>query len=166
MGPAQVIRTYPIDVDGVIIGHVYRRRRTWYALGTDEERPTDHRTRAAASARLVHLAAARAAAAADQARRERARTVAPAGWRFVSLDAVQVGDVVRLPHRCVPVRGGWSDGALASPETFSRAVTLTRVLRQPNGAVLVQGWQEDDPEPYVLLITPRYAEVGALVPDA
>ncbi|MGW2602626.1 hypothetical protein [Streptomyces klenkii] len=153
---------YPVYVDDVATGHVYRLRRTWYAIGLDEARPTgDHKSRAEAAARLVGLVDVRAAVTADVARRERSRTEAPKGWTFVPWGQVEEGMVVRVPNRCKPVRG--NDG-LMSPETFTRPVTLTGVTRLDNGCVLPRGREEGETDPFVLLLTPSYAEIGALVP--
>ncbi|MFD7688725.1 hypothetical protein, partial [Streptomyces sp. NPDC059781] len=160
---------YPVSVDGAPVGHVYRTRRTWWALGLDERRPTDHTSRAEAAARLVALVDVRAAAEADVTRRMRARTVAPRGWRFTTWDAVESGDVVRTPGRCVPVRGGFGDGGPLSPETWGAPVTLTGVERLDNGCVVARGREGDAPGwggTGVLLSTPAYAEIGLLVPDA
>ncbi|MEH0424779.1 hypothetical protein [Streptomyces sp. B21-083] len=156
---------YPVSVDGAPVGHVYRTRRTWWALGLDETRRTDHTSRAEAAARLVGLVDVRAAAEADTARRMRARTVAPEGWRVTTWEAVEPGDVVRTPGRCVPVRG---DGGPLSPEMWGAPVTLTGVERLDNGSVVARGREGDAPAWLgmgVLLSTPRYAEVGLLVPD-
>ncbi|WP_281945586.1 hypothetical protein, partial [Streptomyces olivaceus] len=160
---------YPVSVDGAPVGHVYRTRRTWWALGLDERRPTDHTSRAEAAARLVALVDVRTAAEADVTRRMRARTVAPRGWRFTTWDAVESGDVVRTPGRCVPVRGGFGDGGPLSPETWGAPVTLTGVERLDNGCVVARGREGDAPGwggTGVLLSTPAYAEIGLLVPDA
>ncbi|MEU6467433.1 hypothetical protein [Streptomyces sp. NPDC046976] len=159
---------YPVSVDGAPVGHVYRTRRTWWALGLDETRRTDHSSRAEAAARLVGLVDVRAAVAADTARRMRARTVAPRGWRFTTWDAVESGDVVRTPRRCVPVRGGVGDGGPLSPETWGAPVTLTGVERLDNGCVVARGREGDAPGWSgigALLSTPAYAEIGVLVPD-
>ncbi|MFH8986352.1 hypothetical protein [Streptomyces varsoviensis] len=159
---------YPVSVDGAPVGHVHRTRRTWWARGLDERQATDHTSRAAAAGRLVGLVDARAAAEADRTRKMRARTVAPDGWRFTTWDAVEPGDVVRTPGRCVPVRGGHADGGPLSPETWGAPVTLTGVERLDNGSVVARGREGDAPGWLgvgVLLSTPRYAEVGLLVPD-
>ncbi|MER7316292.1 hypothetical protein [Streptomyces halstedii] len=156
---------YPVSVDGAPVGHVYRTRRTWWARGLDERQATDHTSRAAAAVRLVGLVDVRAAAEADRTRRMRARTVAPVGWRFTTWDAVESGDVVRTPRRCVPVS---ADGGPLSPETWGAPVTLTGVERLENGSVVARGQEGDAPGWLgmgVLLSTPRYAEVGLLVPD-
>ncbi|MGW5336239.1 hypothetical protein [Streptomyces bauhiniae] len=160
---------YPVAVDGAPVGHVYRTRRTWWAVGLDERHRTDHTSRAEAAARLVGLVDARAAAEADVARRMRARTVAPRGWRFTTWDAVESGDVVRTPGRCVPVRGGVGDGGPLSPEGWGAPVTLIGVERLDNGCVVARGRDGDAPGwdgIGVLLSTPAYVEVGLLVPDA
>ncbi|GHH56048.1 hypothetical protein [Streptomyces candidus] len=160
---------YPVSVDGAPVGHVYRTRRTWCALGLDETRRTDHTSRAEAAARLVGLVDVRAAAEADTARRLRACTVAPEGWRVATWDAVGPGDVVRTPGRCVPVRGGFGDGGPLSPETWGAPVTLTGVERLDNGCVVARGREGDAPGwagMGVLLSTPAYAEIGLLVPVA
>ncbi|MFD9171385.1 hypothetical protein ACFWCP_19890, partial [Streptomyces diastaticus] len=160
---------YPVSVDGAPVGHVYRTRRTWWAQGLDETHRTDHTSRAEAAARLVGLVDVRAAAEADTARRMRARTVAPEGWRVTSWDAVEPGDVVRTPGRCVPVRGGFGDGGPLSPETWGAPVTLTGVERLDNGCVVARGREGDAPGWAglgVLLSTPAYAEIGLLVPVA
>ncbi|WP_335940011.1 hypothetical protein [Streptomyces sp. PTD5-9] len=160
---------YPVSVDGAPVGHVYRTRRTWWALGLDEQHRTDHTTRAEAATRLVGLVDVRAAVEADVARRMRARTMAPRGWRFTTWDAVESGDVVRTPRRCVPVRGGVGDGGPLSPEAWGAPVTLTGVERLDNGCVVARGREGDAPGwggMGVLLSTPAYAEIGVLVPDA
>ncbi|MFI7142899.1 hypothetical protein ACIBQ5_35910 [Streptomyces massasporeus] len=159
---------YPVAVDGRPAGHVYRTRRTWWALGLDEERATDHTSRAAAAARLVALVDVRAAAAAETARKMRRRTEAPEGWKFTTWDAVGPGAIVRTPGKCLPVRGGLSDGGPLYPETWGAPVLLTGVDHLPNGCVMARGTEGDRPAWLgmgVLLSTPRYAEVGLLVPD-
>ncbi|WP_405721015.1 hypothetical protein [Streptomyces sp. NBC_00046] len=156
-------------VDGELVGHVYRIRRTWHAIGLSEKYATSHTSRAAAATRLVALIDMRAAAEADVARKMRRRTEAPPGWRFTTWDVVGPGDIVRTPVRCRPVRGASLADSPLYPEVWGVPVTLTGVDYLSNGAVVSRGKEEGAPAwsgMGVLLSTPEFAEVGILVPAA
>lgn len=158
---------YPVTVDGRPAGHVFRTRRTWWALGLGDKVRTDHTSRAAAADRLVRMIDARARAAAEMAQRIRRRTEAPAGWRFTTWDDVGVGAVVRTPGRCRPVESDQPDGLLY-PDDWSEPVRLTSVEHMPHGCVFARGMEGDRPAWLGmghLLLVPRYVEIGVLVPE-
>ncbi|MFD7623373.1 hypothetical protein [Streptomyces sp. NPDC059802] len=156
----------PVAVDGELVGHVYRIRRTWHAIGLSEKYATSHTCRGAAATRVVALIDMRAAVEADVARKMRRRTEAPPGWRCTTWDAVGPGDIVRTPVRCRPVRGAsLADGPLY-PELWGAPVTLTGVDHLSNGSVVSRGKTDGAPAWSgigVLLPTPEFAEVGILV---
>ena len=154
----------PVHVDGQHVGHVRnsgRGSQPWSARGLGDEISTHHHSQAEAAERLVRMVDARAMVAQQTERRLRMRTEAPKGWAFAPWSAIADNAVVRIPHKIIPVYG--EDGPYY-PETFSAPVTLRHVERLPNGCIVASGDQLGDPDPYVLLMTPRHVEIGALVP--
>ncbi|MFF8809915.1 hypothetical protein [Streptomyces omiyaensis] len=160
----------PVHVDGAAepAGHVRKIGRSsspWHAVGVKETLGTSHPRKYEAAERIVRMVDADTMFAQDVAHRRARRTTPPQGWQFVSWEEVerQGHRQVRPVHRAPLVAAGETD---RYPDAFAEVpVTLTRVTRLENGHVVISGREHGQHSPYVLLMDPAHAELGALIPD-
>ncbi|MFC8223848.1 hypothetical protein ACFUTY_37475 [Streptomyces sp. NPDC057362] len=151
-------------------GHVWRTARgssPWKALATGDERQhaTDHTRKYLAAERLVTMVDARTSAATETERRRARRTQAPAGWRFATWDEIEREGYrhVRPVHRAPYISGNEGE---RYPDTFAaQPITLRQVTRLHNGYVVLSGAERGEHSPYVLLMDPAHADLGALIPE-
>lgn len=161
----------PVFVDGATdpTGHVWRTTRgssPWWALGaTGDDAPSNHTRKYLAAERLVNMIDTRVSAAAETERRRTRRTQAPAGWRFVTWEEIEREGYrqVRPVHRAPYISGNEGE---RYPDAFAaQPVTLTRITRLDNGYVVLSGNERGAFSPYVLLMDPAHADLGALIPE-
>ncbi|WP_371801487.1 hypothetical protein OHA38_43695 (plasmid) [Streptomyces sp. NBC_01732] len=161
----------PVYIDGATepAGHVRQIGRgssPWWAEGAgDGTAGTNHARKYEAAERLVRMVDARASSAAEVERRRARRTqAAPVGWRFATWTEIEREGYRQVrPVRSAPyIYGGEGE---RYPGSFAdQPVTLTRIVRLRNGCVVVSGTEPDgDRPPYVLLMDPAHADLGALV---
>ncbi|MEU9480812.1 hypothetical protein [Streptomyces sp. NPDC048191] len=162
----------PVFVDDATepAGHVWKMGRSahrWWAQGAgDPDRyRTNHLRKYQAAERLVGAVDARASVAAETERRRARRVQAPADWRFATWDEIEREGYreVRPVHSAPLVALGEEE---CYPDAFAdQPVRLTRVTRLHNGYVVITGTERGEHSPYVLLMRPAHAALGALIPE-
>ncbi|MFD8387409.1 hypothetical protein ACFV2X_54585 [Streptomyces sp. NPDC059679] len=157
----------PVYIDGAVepAGYVWKGRSSssWWAQGAGDKLRTNHTRKYKAAEQLVGMVDVRAMVAAETERRRARRTQAPAGWRFATWTEIEREGYrqVRPVHRAPYVYGGEGE---RYPDSFAdQPVTLTRIVRLHNGCVVVSGTEPGERPPYVLLMDPAHADLGALV---
>lgn len=158
----------PVYVDGATdpAGHVRKIGRSatpWSAVGEGDKHGTHHSRKHEAAARLVNMTDTRASVAAEIERHRARSTQAPDGWRFAAWTEIErEGYRQARPVSSAPyIYGG--EGERYPARFTGQPVTLTRIARLHNGWLVVSGTESDDPAPYVLLMDPAHAALGALV---
>lgn len=161
----------PVHIDGAAepAGHVRKMGQGthawWAAYPGNGVTGTSHTRKYDAAERIVRVVDAATALAQDVAHRRALRTTPPEGWQFVSWEEVERHGYrrVRPVHRAPLVATGETD---RYPDAFAELpVTLTQVTRLENGHVVIAGRERGQRSPYVLLMDPAHAELGALIPD-
>ncbi|MDW8803645.1 hypothetical protein P1P68_02195 [Streptomyces scabiei] len=160
----------PVFVDDATdpTGHVWRSARgAWWALvaGDEKQYATDHTRKYLAAERLVAVIDVRTSVAAETERRRARCTQTPAGWRFATWEEIEHEGYrqVRPVHRAPYISGDEGD---RYPDGFANEpVTLNRITRLHNGHVVLSGTERGAHSPYVLLMDPAHADLGALIPE-